>query len=457
MADEFKYSSEEKQINKVLALQEQELYAIKFDEHQLDNNISSTEELLKSLGYSDSINDLKKSSKKQNINRTKLIVPSWEELCSEANRVINNDCSIKSLFTQQELLNNEEYILKLNREYNNIHKLDSLDITICATAGILAGIIDILLVGIPSPTKDGLKAGPLSNHIREYFEKVFPPEKMEKLGQKKEYKTPYDAQDNRNTKIHVEGLSTYYHRLLQLGHDPILGFIIGVMDIMNGRMTTIDKSGRIVSQVMDYAKDRKETNIFKAFIKQLRHLKSDITTPMGLPVPFMALFNLLQVGKFGDEDQTIAEIVQGMYYEGYDFIHFCSMSIPVMIIEVIVRVGYCLKRMNEGYSLKDSIPYTLNRDSRPKLASMLFIAHSASAAINTGKVYFTKNPMAINYPQWLAFGKYSYQQLKWTLFQKPEYRHLYVMNKLDNERKIIYNSIDDFFQEFSKDFIVTFN
>lgn len=457
MADEFKYSSEEKQINKVLALQEQELYAIKFDEHQLDNNISSTEEFLKSLGYSDSINDLKKSSKKQNINRTKLIVPSWEELCSEANRVINNDCSIKSLFTQQELLNNEEYILKLNREYNNIHKLDSLDITICATAGILAGIIDILLVGIPSPTKDGLKAGPLSNHIREYFEKVFPPEKMEKLGQKKEYKTPYDDQDNRNTKIHVEGLSTYYHRLLQLGHDPILGFIIGVMDIMNGRMTTIDKSGRIVSQVMDYAKDRKETNIFKAFIKQLRHLKSDITTPMGLPVPFMALFNLLQVGKFGDEDQTIAEIVQGMYYEGYDFIHFCSMSIPVMFIEVIVRVGYCLKRMNEGYSLKDSIPYTLNRDSRPKLASMLFIAHSASAAINTGKVYFTKNPMAINYPQWLAFGKYSYQQLKWTLFQKPEYRHLYVMNKLDNERKIIYNSIDDFFQEFSKDYIVTFN
>ena len=128
-----------------------------------------------------------------------------------------------------------------------------------------------------------------------------------------------------------------------------------------------------------------------------------------------------------------------------------------MFIEVIVRVGYCLKRMNEGYSLKDSIPYTLNRDKRPKLATMLFIAPSASAAINTGKVYFARNPMAINYPQWLAFGKYSYQQLKWSLFQKPEYRHLYVMNKLYEEQKIIYDSIDDFFQEFSKDYIVTFN
>ena len=254
MEDKFNYSSEEKQINKVLALQEQELYAIKIDEDQLDNSISSTEELLISLGYSENIREIKTKQSKQNTTKTELIVPSWEELCSEANRIINKDCSLNSLFSQQELLNNEDYILKLNEEYNNIHKLDSLDITICATAGILAGIIDILLIGIPGPTKDGLKAGPLANYIREYFEKVFPPEKMEKLGQKKEYKTPYDAQDNRNTKIHVEGLSTFYHRLLQLGHDPLLGFIIGVMDIMNGRMTTIDKSGKIVSQVMDYAK-----------------------------------------------------------------------------------------------------------------------------------------------------------------------------------------------------------
>ena len=269
MEDKFNYSSEEKQINKVLALQEQELYAIKIDENQLVNNISSTEELLISLGYSENIKKIKTNQSKENITKTELIVPSWEDLCSKANRIINKDCSLDSLFSQQELLNNEDYILKLNEEYNNLHKLDSLDITICATAGILAGIIDILLIGIPGPTKDGLKAGPLANYIREYFEKVFPPEKMEKLGQKKEYKTPYDAQDNRNTKTHVEGLSTFYHRLLQLGHDPLLGFIIGVMDIMNGRMTTIDKSGKIVSQVMDYAKDRKETNIFKAFIKQL--------------------------------------------------------------------------------------------------------------------------------------------------------------------------------------------
>lgn len=64
---------------------------------------------------------------------------------------------------------------------------------------------------------------------------------MEELGRKKFVKTPYDAQDNRNTTINVEGLSSYYHRVLSFGHDPIIGFIAGIFDIVTGRMTTLDK------------------------------------------------------------------------------------------------------------------------------------------------------------------------------------------------------------------------
>lgn len=114
--------------------------------------------------------------------------------------------------------------------------------------------------------------------------------------------------------------------------------------------------------------------------------------------------NLLQFGSIGEEEQTIAEIVQGMYYEGYDFIHFCSMSIPAMLVEVIVRLGYSIKRIKEGHEIKDAIPFSLNREKHPKLATMLFIAHAGATAANAGKVYFTHNPVAINYPQWIAFA-----------------------------------------------------
>ena len=444
---EYKYTEEEYQVNKVLLHQNNQLKEISFPNDQLEDDILSTKRLLDSIGYGKEIQAIHKNDTEQKGVKT-VYIPSWKEICQEANDNIEGKCSITSLFSPQELLQNEEYINNLNREYNELHKLDKIDITICVFAGIISGIVDILLVGIPGPSTEGVKAGTLSNYIRNYFEKKYPPEEMEKLGHKKAYKVSYDAQDNRNTTEYVEGLSSYYHRLLSLGHDPLLGFLVGVLDIMKGRMTTIDKNGKVVSQIMENYADRKETELFAAIAKQIRHLKSDMTTSMGLPVPLMGIFNLFQFGKIGEYDQTIAEIVQGMYYVGYDFIHFCSMSIPVMLTEVIVRLLYCFKRMKSGYSLKDSLPCTLNREKRPKLATMLFLSHSFATLINTGKVYFSKNPMAINYPQWLAFGKYSFQQAKWLLFEKPELRDKYVMNKLFEERNYIFNEVNDDFNDF---------
>ena len=145
-----------------------------------------------------------------------------------------------------------------------------------------------------------------------------------------------------------------------------------------------------------------------------------------------------------------------MYYEGYDFIHFCSMSIPVMITEVIVRISYAVKRIKEGNRVLDSIPFSLNREKHPKLATMLFIAHSGAAAVNAGKVYFTKNPMAINYPQWIAFAKYSYKQLKWVIVEKPAAREPYIEGKLDESWKSIEVEVNASFEEFSKDYYLVF-
>ena len=222
-------------------------------------------------------------------------------------------------------------------------------------------------------------------------------------------------------------------------------------------MTTIDKAGNIVSQVMENYADRTEADIFSALAKQVIHFKSDVTTSMGLPVPLMSLFNLLQFGSISEEEQTIAEIVQGMYYEGYDFIHFCSMSIPAMLIEVIVRLGYATKRIKEGHLVKDSIPLSSNRENHPKLATMLFIAHAGATAANAGKVYFTRNPVAINYPQWIAFAKYSYSQLKWVLLKKPALRDAYVRGKIYDEINIVLAEANATFDRFSEEYIVVFH
>ena len=146
-----------------------------------------------------------------------------------------------------------------------------------------------------------------------------------------------------------------------------------------------------------------------------------------------------------------------MYYEGYDFIHFCSMSIPTMIVEVIIRIGYAFKRIKEGHSIKDSIPISLNREKHPKLPTMLFLGHSITTAVNAGKVCFTKNPVAINYPQWIAFTKYSYKQLKWALLKKPELRDAYVRGIIGEELYIVYDEINKDFDEYAEEYIIVIN
>ena len=438
----YKYSELEQQINDVLKYQDEALKRLKASmssSSELDRSIRESEDLLRMLGYT----EMPTVPKRTNPPKV-LVVPSWESLCAEAEASIGTGHSLESIFTEAELKRNSYEIRMLNAEYNQLHSLDRYDIAISAAAGLLAAAVDILLVGIPQKTHEGLKGGPLANYIRDWFDKRFPEEEIEKLANSKESKVSYDAQDNRNTTIRVEGLSAYYHRLLSLGHDPLLGLVFGVADILTGRMTTIDKTGKIVSQVMENYADRKESDVFAAIAKQIIHLKSDITTFMGLPAPMMSLFNFLQFGEIGEYDQTIAEIVQGMYYEGYDFIHFCTLSIPVMIVEVVTRIGYAFKRIKEGNSIKASIPFSSKRERHPKLATMLFIGHSAATAVNAGKVYFTQNPMAINYPQWIAFAKYSYKQLKWVLLEKPSARDAYV-------RGILYEQLTEVFRSVYKE------
>lgn len=450
----FKYSDEERQFNNILVYQTRELSLIKkHDMTGVEARISESQELLKELGYN--LNDLPKIDTETE--KRIIVVPKWEDLIEKAEREVGSGNDLEVLFTNEELEINRAIIRELNDDFNNIHKLDAIDISICAGAGILAAIVDILLIGIPKRTPQGLKGGPLSNYVRDWFNQRFPEEEMEKLANSKVSKVPFDAQDNRHTKVNVNGLSAYYHRLLSLGHDPLLGLVIGVCDILNGKMTTIDKTGKIVSQFMENYSDRKESDIFTAIAKQIIHFKSDITTSMGLPAPLMGLFNLFQFGKIGDEEQTIAEIVQGMYYEGYDFIHFSSMAISTMIVEVVIRLGYALKRINEGISLKNSIPFSVDREKHPKLNTMLFIGHSTATASNAGKIYFTKNPIVINYAQWITFAKYSYTQLKWVLMEKSELRDVYVSNQIYKETKEIFDKVNGTFYELGEDNIVIFD
>lgn len=447
----YKYSQGEKEVLKVLKYQQQELVGLEkqsqADTKRLDQRISTSEELLISLGYQlpNKVTTVETKTA-QYIPKKEISLLSWEQLVEKANQQVQDEIIFEDILTADEINENREVLKALTAEYKAIYSLDTFDILLGVGSGILASLVDILLIGMPTKSAD---AGPLANYVRDRFKAVFPPGEMENL----EFaKVPFDAQDNRNTERIVNGLSPQYHRLYSLGHDPLLGFIIGVLDIMNGQMTTIDKFGKIVVQDMPNYQDRKEENIFFAIAKLLVHFKSDITTSMGLPAPLMGLFNLLQFGEIGKEEETIAQIVQGMYQDGYDFIHFATMSIPVMLIEVLVRLGYACRRLSQGASLSDAVAFSINRKKYPKLGTILFTAHSVSTAVNLGKIIITENPLTINYPQWLAFFKYSYQEVHYQLFIEPEQKRGFFEEHDCLQYDRLYTDIDTLFEEVLLDY-----
>lgn len=448
---QYKYSKDEKELLKVLKYQQLDLELVGKEtqsaKKRLNQQISSSEELLITLGYQlPSKAKMTKNKEAQIGSKKERAILSWEQLVEKANQQVQDDIVFEDILTADEIAENREVLTTLRAEYQAIYNLDKFDILLGVGSGILASLVDILLIGMPAKI---VNAGPLAKYVRKRFETVFSPGDLENW---KFAKVPFDAQDNRNTKRIVNGLSPQYHRLYSLGHDPLLGFIIGVLDIMNGQMTTIDKFGKIVVQDMPNYLDRKEENIFFAIAKLLVHFKSDITTSMGLPAPLMGLFNLLQFGEIGKEEETIAQIVQGMYQDGYDFIHFATMSIPVMLIEVLVRLGYACRRLSQGASLSDAVAFSTNRKKYPKLGTILFTAHSVSTAVNLGKIIITENPLAINYPQWLAFFKYSYQEVHYQLFIEPEQKRRFFEEHDCLQYDRLYTEIDTLFEEVLLDY-----
>ena len=57
----------------------------------------------------------------------------------------------------------------------------------------------------------------------------------------------------------------------------------------------------------------------------------------------------------------------------------------------------------------------------------------------------------------LAFMKFSIQQLKWVLLEKPEMRHKYVMNIIEGEWELLYEEIDQMWDSLSEDYIFVYS
>ncbi len=293
-----------------------------------------------------------------------------------------------------QVLNSEE-ISEASGSYDSRYgsvDWDEGDYLVVVLAGFIATLLDIFLVRIPtdiaflgkmqpgSPLTKWLKENsiPVHEHFLRRFEDAA--------------RVPYDAVRDRA----VEGLHPKVHRLMSLGHDPILGFIFGVIDVMGATGTFIDKNGdlRRVSRSVD------KEGLTVAFLKVFLHLLSDVCTRAGIQPPF---FTLLQLAKaespfaLGPSGEQVpwTDVARYMYVHGYDLRHFATMGIVPASVEMIIRGWWLL-----GSFAKKDDPEQV----RAKLASMLLLGHAIATSgnlIKTGAIY-GMNPLALNWAEALT-------------------------------------------------------
>ncbi len=279
--------------------------------------------------------------------------------------------------------------------------LDRYDLAAAAVAALVAGAVDFFIVRIPADIDYLGKFAQAGSPLTKWLQSLTVPADNWLA---RYFKTAYDSvQAGIGV---VEGFGPRTHRFQTFGHDPLVGLIIGTIDIMRGGMTAISSGGQIISLA---GTGTAHFNPFTAFVWQIMHLLSDGFTKMGLPVPGWSLMQLFQVGSFGEKERTIAELARFMYLKGYDFRHFLTMSTSVAAVEVVLRGYFAVRqKLDPDYAAEveqaGQAAGAHGMGDHPRFQAIALGAHMAAAAINAGKVaVYQGNPLAINYAQWLRF------------------------------------------------------
>lgn len=307
------------------------------------------------------------------------------------------------------------------------YELDAVEQTVVWVAGILAGVVDAFFITdvrrldknnkMMIRDKDGNsihlnESGKVNSWIDKRIKNIYSPEQIAQLEQNNW--VPYDASSDKD----IVGLGPRTHRLQSFGHDPLLGFYYGVRDIMNGTITAVDNSGTVIVKKMSDG----GVGLFEAIATQFGHLKSDLCTPAGLPIPFMG--QLMRMSGNSDiNGLSFQMLFKGMYMKGYNLNHLITMGIPALIIEVVIRVSYFAYQLYQGKTFQEALPI-----NKAKVDKMLFQSYLITTACNGIKMFVSHgNIFAFNPTLWSMSLKYGLSEVKrWVNNEKETKRHEYV-------------------------------
>lgn len=307
--------------------------------------------------------------------------------------------------------NSELELIKLEEESNSnveevkTYSLDKYDALVSTGVGVISGLMDIFLVGVPTTKKnDRSILTKWSDEQTDEFIKKFS-RKMgwdPRTGQEenvrsaigfleKKFKVNYDQRHSKDVD-NLFRMSTKDHHLKSLSHSPdLMGLFFSVINQFTNTSTFIS-DGQLITVNTEtfelYGSDLL-SKLFAAFVNWFGHIVSDVggssgtlQRGSGIAMPFYSLTQFLNFGKLnvGKDKQTLAEIANRAFREGYDFRHGAATAIPVLFTEICIRFFWSLRAYFQyDFTLKESIPRIKGNDS---LRRMLIFGHGTLSLLD---------------------------------------------------------------------------
>ena len=458
----FKYSDEEMDINKVLKMN-QDISASLLNDTDLNNsrdladkNIADTIDLLHSLGKSEEVlnlsADVVENSKDRKLkNRPQFM--SWEDIVAQANLHEPEPVFLEDIMTESEIQAAFDELDEINKQFSRKTSIvNKVDLSFLAIATALQVAKSLIFPYIAEKFDYGNSFDPSERKshndksIKEAQKEANDKFRDENISKHKKgrwinilYQTvPYDITKGSNALgINMGGR---YHRMYTLGHDPILGWVFGTMNILTDcitfnnlvthRVSRVDPITGVQKMVITpeqvfIGKMVKESydevradffNLPAALFAQAQHLKSDEYTKLGLPVPFLSTIN--------------ENFASKLYSENYDALCFTRDVKIVGASFAVSKIFDIIISLVHGFFRKEDEDKDLYEVRTRKI---LLISNSIASTSTIINAVVTENPKNLDIGSLLNTVTHLFSDVRFIARIKREFIENEISDRLQKE------------------------
>lgn len=267
----------------------------------------------------------------------------------------NMDAIINEYYRVADVAHNSREILAdIDAKFENCTGLKKIDIAFLFVATALQVVRQYTLTKFPERLDDQIAAQNTKGHIEEHSNRChrYYNPSLEEICLNP---VPFDANIGANGAL--AGGKQMGHRVTALGHDPILGLVIGTANIATSTLTNKDlRSYHIFTNEVgrDYFRNNADTGLVftktgekllsggiegkkivgVSLLKEIIHLNSDLNTKNSLPIPFVSaidaglaadlaksgldMANVATIGKqasFSILINALISMIHGLFYD----------------------------------------------------------------------------------------------------------------------------------------------